>query len=245
MNEQKMATIYVLELNNGKYYVGKTTDKISRLDTHFTSGGSAWTRKYKPKKVIETMEMCDSFDEDKYTLKYMEKYGINNVRGGTFTQINLTELNIDLISKMLKTSNNQCYVCGSKEHFIKDCDVNNNNKEEKKKYELDGKCDCINSYFSSHRKSKCALNKTIKFVSEIFDNESNDVVKLKQLKFDNTDNTTNETKIMTMETNETLTQKHNDGKTNNNKIICYRCGRKNHYKTQCYAKTHIKGHSLS
>jgi hypothetical protein len=31
------------------------------------------------KKMLELLCNCDNFDEDKCTLKFMEKYGINNV----------------------------------------------------------------------------------------------------------------------------------------------------------------------
>ena len=48
-----------------------------------------WTTKYKPIKVVELIE-GDNYDEDKYTLKYMEQYGIDNVRGGSFCQIIIT-----------------------------------------------------------------------------------------------------------------------------------------------------------
>ena len=42
-------------------------------------------KKYKPIKVIELIE-GDELDEEKYTLKYMEKYGINNVLGRSFVK---------------------------------------------------------------------------------------------------------------------------------------------------------------
>lgn len=99
-----MLYIYVLKLDGNKYYVGKTTNPDFRLDTHFDVGGSAWTIKYKPIKLIELIGGCDIFDEDKYTLKYMEKYGIENVRGGSFCEINFNQENINTINKMIINS---------------------------------------------------------------------------------------------------------------------------------------------
>ena len=68
-----MVNIYILQLEDNKYYIGKTTQPEIRLESHFNSNGSSWTKKYKPIKVIEIMSDCDDFDEDKYTLKYMQK----------------------------------------------------------------------------------------------------------------------------------------------------------------------------
>jgi predicted GIY-YIG superfamily endonuclease len=82
-----MVFIYTLELENKKYYVGKTTNPTFRLEQHFNLSGSEWTKKHKPLKILEIIPKCDNFDEDKYTIKYMEKYGINNVRGGSFIKI--------------------------------------------------------------------------------------------------------------------------------------------------------------
>ena len=76
-----MVFIYILQLTQGKYYVGKTENPKFRLDSHFKSGGCAWTKKYKPQQIIALFPDCDDFDEDKFTLKYMSKYGIDNVRG--------------------------------------------------------------------------------------------------------------------------------------------------------------------
>jgi predicted GIY-YIG superfamily endonuclease len=100
----KMLYIYILELIASKYYIGKTTNPDFRLESHFNANGSVWTHMYKPLKVIELISGCDSFDEDKYTLKYMEKYGIDNVRGGSFCQIKLSEENTNTIHKMIKSS---------------------------------------------------------------------------------------------------------------------------------------------
>lgn len=117
-----MLFIYVLELDGNKYYVGKTTNPDFRLDTHFDVGGSAWTIKYKPIKLIELIAECDNFDEDKYTLKYMEKYGIENVRGGSFCQIKLSEENTNTIKRMLMGSTDKCYICGKTGHFVSECE---------------------------------------------------------------------------------------------------------------------------
>jgi len=47
-----MVFIYVLKQQNNKYYVGKTDNPKFRLDTHFKTGGCAWTKKYKPTQII-------------------------------------------------------------------------------------------------------------------------------------------------------------------------------------------------
>ena len=79
-----MVFIYIIQLEKGKYYIGKTNNPQFRLESHFNSTGSEWTKIYKPLRVIELKPNCDDYDEDKITRQYMDKYGINNVRGGSF-----------------------------------------------------------------------------------------------------------------------------------------------------------------
>ena len=50
--------IYILKLEKGKYYIGKSNKLNKRLTDHFTLYGSGWTKKYKPVKVIETINNC-------------------------------------------------------------------------------------------------------------------------------------------------------------------------------------------
>ena len=84
-----MVFIYILKLENGKYYVGKTNNPEYRLNNHFNENGSAWTKKHKPIKILKLIPNCDNYDEDKITRQYMDKYGINNVRGGSFVSVKL------------------------------------------------------------------------------------------------------------------------------------------------------------
>jgi predicted GIY-YIG superfamily endonuclease len=116
-----MVFIYVLKLEFNKYYVGKTTSPINRVNGHFDIKGSAWTKKYKPVDIIEIIPNCDDLDEDKYTLKYMKEKGIQNVRGGTFCNINLVKTDVITIRKMIDFSSDKCYICGKTGHFASNC----------------------------------------------------------------------------------------------------------------------------
>ena len=113
--------IYILQLEQNKYYVGKTKDPDFRLEQHFDGNGSEWTRKFKPLNTIQVIPNCDVYDEDKYTLKCMEQYGIYNVRGGSFCELKLDEKCLFTIKKMLRGANDKCYNCGKTGHFINDC----------------------------------------------------------------------------------------------------------------------------
>lgn len=176
-----MTTIYVLLLENDKYYIGKTKNINFRLDNHFNSIGSSWTLKYKPLKIVEKIDNCEDFDEDKYTLKYMNKYGINNVRGGSFCQLVLSDSTYKTLTKMLNNNNDKCFYCGSLDHFVKDCDkkskraikhVQVNNKTLTCTY-IDGICiEKIPKYTNNENVCiiECYLNKSIGW--NLFDNIS-------------------------------------------------------------------------
>ena len=82
-----MNTIYVLKCEQDKYYVGKTTRLVEERFQEHIYNPCAWTRKYPPLVIIQKFESKNDFDEDIITLEYMKKYGIKNVRGGTYTQV--------------------------------------------------------------------------------------------------------------------------------------------------------------
>lgn len=115
-----MTTIYTLELENDKYYVGRSNIPENRILNHFTKNGSEWTKKYKPIKVI-SQTIGDPFDEEKNTLIAMDNYGIDNVRGGSYCKIELSDFEKEKALQTIRSITDKCYTCGDKGHFAKGC----------------------------------------------------------------------------------------------------------------------------
>lgn len=118
-----MVWIYILELTDGKYYVGKSDNPDIRIEDHFngSDNASAWTKKYPPVKIIEKIANCDDYDEDKYTKMYMDKYGIDNVRGGSYVTITLDKSTIKHLQQASTATNDRCFQCNKSGHFVKNC----------------------------------------------------------------------------------------------------------------------------
>lgn len=126
-----MPTIYVLLCAGNRYYIGKTDRPIQdRVEEHFSHNGSEWTRKYKPIKVIEIIQNADDFDEDKYTKQYMKEHGIDRVRGGTYTQIQLPEFSIKSLEKELCNASDLCFRCNRPGHFANQCYATNKSRHQ-------------------------------------------------------------------------------------------------------------------
>lgn len=117
-----MEELYILQLQNGKYYVGKTTDIDRRYEEHKSGRGSSWTSKHKPVKILEVRPVKDAHDENNTTKDLMKKYGVDNVRGGSYTQIELPDHVKTTITSELRGASNACFKCGETGHYARDCD---------------------------------------------------------------------------------------------------------------------------
>jgi len=158
-----MVFIYALQLQQGKYYIGKTNNPEYRIEQHYQSGGAEWTNKYPALNVIEIIPNCDDYDEDKYTRKYMDKYGVDNVRGGSFCEVVLDEPSMKILEKMSKHSQNKCFTCGIIGHFAKEC-----KKCKERLYTIDNCLTFINTFIEERKKlevsdPKYEMPKTDKF----------------------------------------------------------------------------------
>ena len=238
-----MVFIYSLQLQNNKFYIGKTDNPNFRLENHFNDSGSAWTKKHNPISIHQVIPECTDHDEQRITQEYMKKYGIDNVRGGPWCRIKLDPDEIQFIKKLIQSETDECYQCGSKNHFVKDWPEKKNickrcgrfgHKDKNCFAKVDTKdkeifsegiweCDFCEKEFDSlkgcqfHENVHCTKRRGMKKKS--FD--------LAHALFDE------------------LKDSSDEEYYEKNSYTCFRCGRKGHMANNCFANKHIKGYNLS
>ncbi|NBO72687.1 MAG: hypothetical protein EBU66_13100 [Bacteroidetes bacterium] len=194
--------IYVLKLQGGNYYVGKSDDVIGRFKEHMNGKGSAWTRKYKPISIVQSKDGVSAFEEDKMTKEYMSKYGVDKVRGGSYVTEVLSDSQLDTLNTEIWMAKDCCTQCGRKGHFVKDCRASTDVSGNRIEYDED--------YADEYGCEYCDRTFTTAFGCGVHEKSCKDKVAVKQIK----------------------------------KGTCYRCGRKDHYSTTCYARTDSEGCEL-
>lgn len=81
--------IFILELQENKYFVGHTSNIFLAIINEFNGLGSVWTKQYKPVKLLNLYPLLESKISkreliNKFVEVSMKKYGFKNVRGGDF-----------------------------------------------------------------------------------------------------------------------------------------------------------------
>ncbi|KAL7462411.1 hypothetical protein ACHAXS_002787 [Conticribra weissflogii] len=107
-------TIYVLECENGKYYVGSTKNRRQRFREHTRRRGCKWTREHKPIRVLREYRRIPLKYllgmESRVTAELMLEFGVNNVRGSMFCSPREYHLgDIDALTKFLGHYNDLSY----------------------------------------------------------------------------------------------------------------------------------------
>jgi len=212
-----MVTIYVLKLKQNKYYVGKTTQPTFRLNDHFVGGGAAWTKIYKPISIYELIPDRPDSDEQIVTQEYMKKYGIDNVRGGPWCKISLTKYEKDMILQINKGNSDECYKCGSVQHFASQCNKKKTQYKSKKTHTVCERCGR-----TSHTTNRCYATTDVNG----FDIDST------------------EDEFSEYDTEDEFSEYDTEDEFSEYDIVCYRCGRSGHTRPNCYALTHAKGYSF-
>ena len=223
--------VYVLRLSEGKYYVGKTENVEKRFLEHKQGKGAAWTRRYHPIEILESVPNLP-FCENQKTLEYMARYGVENVRGAEYCQIEFSLEEREKISTALRGEKGLCYNCGGN-HYVSDCPKNKNSHLAKKSVELsessadeeyeesestsdDGKKTfCARCGRNSHSIEECYARKHVTGF-ELSESSANE-------EYEESDSTSDGSK----------------------KTFCARCGRNSHSIEECYATKCILGFELS
>jgi hypothetical protein len=208
--------INIIALEKGRYYVGKHS--IRDIQNGL---GPTWVKTYKPVKLIKQIQDTLEYDT---LLEYMETYGIDYVRGFTYTSMELSSYDRDKLNKLLhgpkeKAQEIICNYCNKIGHNEYSCDDLS--------YDRTNKFEQI-SYKSSHKEKNTTVsynNTTSKSYQCMYC----------EIEFDNSDILNRHIPICK---DEAFIRPSGKG------LNCERCGRNTHATANCRAKTDIYGYDL-
>lgn len=113
--------LYVLRLGkikDPKFFIGKS-EKIYNVP--LAKLGGCFAAKYQPSDFEEVIVNGENINLDVIVLRYMRLYGIDNVRGGTFSSLKLCGYTKRVIQRLICDQIGVCYRCKRYGHSASDC----------------------------------------------------------------------------------------------------------------------------
>jgi len=92
-----MDKLYILKLENDKWFIGKSANVEKRYEQHLNGEGDTFTQLHKPVSLELSRDLISDTDQDETVREYMRKYGIENVRGGIYSKIEFNSYDISKI----------------------------------------------------------------------------------------------------------------------------------------------------
>ena len=118
-------TVYILELEHGRVYVGCSRHVDQRIAQHLSGLGSAFTRMFKPTGVrlprLGNMSGNGDGPERDETLRYMVQRGIRLVRGWKYALVDMPDADFADAEANIRELSDLCRRCGHAGHFVADC----------------------------------------------------------------------------------------------------------------------------
>lgn len=94
--------LFVFKLQEDKYFIGYSAD-YERAFVELRAGfGLPWTTKYRPVSIDLVLEDSDGVNEKGVLYKYFKIYGIDNVRGGPYTDMELSTTQRETIQSLIQ-----------------------------------------------------------------------------------------------------------------------------------------------
>lgn len=120
--------VYILELSQGRVYVGYSKDIKRRIEQHMTGQGSAFTKAFPPTGVLlprlgRVSGSPEAAERDE-TLRYMFLRGIPVVRGWRYVRVEMPDAEMQDAEENIRELFDLCRRCGHPGHFITNCKAN-------------------------------------------------------------------------------------------------------------------------
>lgn len=144
--------VYLLELQNKKYYVGRTNNVERRLNEHRTRSDVEWVRAHGFVRLVCAHPITSRLEEDLEVKKAMLEFGVDNVRGGTYSASVLPLQVKALLQNELVHAEDKCFACGSQDHYVAQCGSGKPKVAAKPKANINT---CVRCQRNNHTLEKC------------------------------------------------------------------------------------------
>lgn len=93
--------IYILLLENDYYYIGESSHFLQTYQQHIDKKICEWTNLHHTVKIDKVIRQTEEYTLDHCIIEYIQKYGLDKVRGDPFPDIVLSPKQLDLLSNYL------------------------------------------------------------------------------------------------------------------------------------------------